>query len=388
MAKLTDRRKTEKNYTGSSPWQIRYRDDNDKQRSEQFTRKADAETRLTEITTAKQLGRLDVLDAGKVTLRDRGKQYITLNPQAWSAATEYGYRKLWNAHVHDTDLAATQLRSIRASHVQQWKVDAVASKVPEGSIRKALGLISQVLDHAALDDVIPSNPARSVKRPSGARRGDIIVTAPEGVEAIRRKLDRRDAAIVSVLAYAGLRPEELRALRWRHVGAKALRVEYALLADGSEAEIKGQGGQRRSVPICTALASDLTSYRDGAPDQALIFPFVPTGRTNRGADGPMLKEDWARWRSGPFKAAREAAGARITRPYDLRHSIASLWLRERVDPVTVARRLGHSVAVLYGTYAHVMDDLEDDDARTTDEMIAEARKTARKSRRKTPRKAA
>lgn len=372
MASLEDKRT--KGYTGAKPWQVRYRDHTGKQRAEAFTIKPDATARLRAVQSAEDTGRLDLLDAGKVTLRDRGKLFVDLNPRDWSTVTDYQHRKTWNAYVHDTDLARMELRAIRASSVQAWKVDAQNAGVPEGSIRKALGLISQVLDHAALDDVIPSNPARSVKRPSGARKGDVIVTAPDGVEAIRRRLNGRDAAIVSVLAYAGLRPEELRALHWRHVGAKVLRLEYALEADGSERQLKGDGGERRSVPICAALAADLTAYRAGADDAALIFPFVPVGRTDRATGGPMTKEDWARWRDGAFRAAREAAGARITRPYDLRHSIGSLWLREGADSVTVARRLGHSVAVLYANYAHVLDDLEDDDRRTVDQMIAEARR--------------
>lgn len=111
----------------------------------------------------------------------------------------------------------------------------------------------------------------------------------------------------SCRCYAGLRPEELRALRWRHVGAKTLRLEYALEADGSERQLKGDGGERRSVPICAALAADLTAYRAGADDAALIFPFVPVGRTDRAPSEPMTKEDWARWRVGAFRAAREAA---------------------------------------------------------------------------------
>src|SRR5262249_497836 len=47
------------------------------------------------------------------------------------------------------------------------------------------------------------------------------------------------------------------------------------------------------------------------------------------------------------------------RPYDLRHAAASLWLNAGVPPTEVARRLGHSVAVLLKVYANCIDGGED-----------------------------
>jgi integrase len=45
----------------------------------------------------------------------------------------------------------------------------------------------------------------------------------------------------------------------------------------------------------------------------------------------------------------------VRRVYDLRHAAASLWLNAGVPPTEVARRLGHSVAVLLKVYANCID---------------------------------
>jgi integrase len=47
------------------------------------------------------------------------------------------------------------------------------------------------------------------------------------------------------------------------------------------------------------------------------------------------------------------------RPYDLRHAAASLWLNAGGPPTEIARRLGHSVAVLLKVYANCLDGGED-----------------------------
>jgi integrase len=42
--------------------------------------------------------------------------------------------------------------------------------------------------------------------------------------------------------------------------------------------------------------------------------------------------------------------------HDLRHSFASLLLAEGRQPLCVARQLGHSLAVLLETYAHLIEE--------------------------------
>lgn len=51
----------------------------------------------------------------------------------------------------------------------------------------------------------------------------------------------------------------------------------------------------------------------------------------------------------------QVASPLARRPYDLRHAAASLWLNAGVPPTEVARRLGHSVAVLLKVYASCID---------------------------------
>jgi integrase len=342
------------------PWQVRYYDHANARRSRQFTRKRDAEAFALEVERAKQAGHLDTLDAGRETVRDYGAKFFAARKPDLAPATAKTLASIWNAHVHDSDLAAMPLRAVRPSDVQAFKTERMAAGVGDGSIRKALGLLSQLFDSAALDRAVTFNPCAPVKRPTGARKGDVQVIAPEAVERLRGHLNAREATYVSAMAYAGLRPEELGALDRRHVGDRSIRVEFACNPDGSLRELKGSGA-RRSVPLCGALAADL---------DALDF----TGRLFQGDKGAnWSKSAWANFRRRRFQPAAAAEKLLITRPYELRHSIASLWLRTGHDPVTVAGWLGHSVIVLQREYAHVVSEIDPADRRSVDELIAAAR---------------
>lgn len=351
------------------PHQVRYRDHTGASRSEQFSSKAAALARLREVQAAEETGRLDVLDAGKQTLAEIGATWFRLTKSEWSEATASEYRYLWNAIVLGRSngkaypraaIADLPIRTIRRSHGNEFREDALAAGVPAGSITRCLSLISRALDFAADDGLIAANPIQGVKPPKAKPRKPIVILTPEQIEAIRAELSAKDAVFVSILAYAGLRPAELRALKADQIGGDWLKLTHQN-PNGQLGTLKKRGeGHTRTVPVCAALKADLASVDWGE------FLF------GNGTD-PSRKHDWDNWRERKFEPAATAAGINIDKPYDLRHGIASLWYREGIDKLTIADWLGHSIGVLESTYAWPARNLDPRDRRSVDQMIAAAR---------------
>jgi hypothetical protein len=71
----------------------------------------------------------------------------------------------------------------------------------------------------------------------------------------------------------------------------------------------------------------------------------------------------------------QAAGVASGRPYDLRHSFASLLLHEGRDVIYVARQLAHGADLTLRTYGHVIEELVDSPQLPAEEAIAIARRT-------------
>jgi integrase len=119
------------------------------------------------------------------------------------------------------------------------------------------------------------------------------------------------------------------------------------------------------VPIPPELVDLLRRHLDR-------YGAAADGRLFRSGDGGPLQEStyrqvWARARGLALTEA-QAASPLARRPYDLRHGAASLWLNAGVQPTEVARRLGHSVAVLLRVYANCVDGEQD----VVNERIARA----------------
>ena len=86
----------------------------------------------------------------------------------------------------------------------------------------------------------------------------------------------RTVALLSLLAYAGLRPGEALALKWRDVD-ELHREQLAgeRVADGDAAEPKTPMSLRR-VPIIEPLMDDIRAWRAVTPFPALDAPIIPS----------------------------------------------------------------------------------------------------------------
>jgi integrase len=108
----------------------------------------------------------------------------------------------------------------------------------------------------------------------------------------------------------------------------------------------------RTVPIPEQLVALLRVHIE-------TFGTAPDGRLFWGLHGgPLSDSIYSRWWQLARAAAltpEQVASPLARRPYDLRHAAASLWLNAGVPPTEVARRLGHSVAVLLRVYANCVD---------------------------------
>jgi integrase len=350
----------------SGKYRVRVHIGGNRYKSKSFTRQRDAERWREDMLSAKETGRVAQVDADLQPFWELAAEHMAAEGPNWSERTKSAYSSLWNAHVKTHDLRDMPLRAITPEVVENFRDDLRAAGVGDQSIRKLMTLCQSIHERAVRFGRAQSNPWKVVKKPKTTRAKTVKVIGPEGVEAVRARLKGQHSVYASVLAYSGLRPGEARALRWGDIGKQSIHVREGVNPDGSEKGTKT--GRTRSVRLMEPLAEDLAAWRldSGKPgDSAYVFPR---------ADGKAWTEsDYQNFRSRTFKKAAKDAGVDIGTPYDLRHSAASLWLHEGINPVQVAAWMGHSLAELSKTYAHVIGEVDPDDRTSAVDMIRNAR---------------
>lgn len=381
-------------------WKVAYRDVDGKQRTKGgFKRKGEATDYADGIDRLARSGGLGMLQKGTTTFGEYvSTRWVPNNVAHLEAKTRAGYAHLIGRWLEDT-FADVPLQRITPDRIRDWQAAQLATLPKSGrgtyAIKRAQKLLRQILQRAAEDGYIDRNPADVVRHPkvpkAMARRGISIAQ----IERLRRGArTERDRALISTLAYAGLRPGELQALRWRDIGEQTILVEKSADDDG---RIKGtKTDAHRTVKLLDYLAADLKAWREAAGrpgPMELVFPAA--------GGAPFTSVDWGNWRSRSWTAAWQAAAAQAARdagaepgtpealkaaeaalvapanrvtPYELRHSFASMLLASGMQAHSVAKQLGHKPEMTVKTYGHVIDEYEGRrQPLNVDEEIAKAR---------------
>lgn len=336
-------------------WRVRWREAG-RNRARVVGRKRDAQALDAELRRRRRLGELALVDAGTETLNT---YVVGTWAEAHGASLAPKTRKTY-AWAYDhwiaPRLGGLPLRDISPDVVAHFQADLIAAGAGPEAVRKSVTLLGGILQRAAESRAISANPARLVRRAPAPAREEVRPLAPVTVEAVRARLPRRDATVISAMAYSGLRPQEIRGLLWGQV------LERTLVVNAPKTRT------RRNVRLLAPLASDLREWRlaSGRPGtETHVFP---------GEGGEKwTAEGFNKWRGRVFHRALEVAGVPPARPYDLRHSFASLLLHEGRSVIYVARQLGHGAELTMRTYGHVIEELEDAPHLSAEAAIRSAR---------------
>jgi integrase len=334
---------------GKTTYRVRYRDPAGRQRSKVFTRKADADGWLTDNDYAKRHSGWVDPAAGKVRLGEWAERWYGTTA-ALRPTTRRDYRKLLDLEILPT-FAAAPIASIDALAVREWLAALAAGGLGPKRAGKARAVLSQVLASAVEGGKLSRNVAAGVKPPK-LQRAEMCFLDAGQVEALAEAIDPRYVTLIRFGAYSGLRPSELTALK---VGRLDLLrgtvrvVEAATEVDGRLHWGGVKTHEARTVRLPRSITDELAAHLAIRPHdpEDLVFP-APLG-------GPMR---WSKWTKRYFKPAALTAGLpERLRLYDLRHTCASLLIREGATVKAVQAQLGHATAsITLDTYGHLFPD--------------------------------
>jgi integrase len=334
---------------GKVSYSVRYRDPAGHSRRKVFTRKVDAARWLAENEAARNRGAWVDPAAGRDRLGEWAERWYATTA-VLRPTTRRDYRVLLDNQVLPA-FAAARLADLDALAVREWLAGLVGGGLSAKRARKAHQVLAQVLDAAVDGSKLARNVAVGVKLPKVQRREMHFLDAVQ-VEAIADAIDPRYSTLVRVAAYTGLRPCELVALR---VGRLDLLRGTVRVAEAAP-EVAGRlewGGvkthEARTVRLPRFLCDELGAYLADRPHdpEDLVFT-APLG-------GPLRESKFV---PGYFKPAVRAVGLPATvRFYDLRHTAASLLIREGASVKAVQKQLGHATAsITLDTYGHLFPD--------------------------------
>ncbi len=286
------------------------------------------------------------------------------------------YRRLGERYIKPS-LGHVELGKLRPAHIQKLVTEMEAKGLAPRTVRYGHGVLRNALNKAVREGIIPANPAAAklVDLPRNRRRELTVFSPAEARAFVEAAQGDRWAALWLLLLGSGARPGEALGLTWADFDGRAIRIQRTLVRDrrggGWKLQEPKTSRSRRTVPLPDVAVEALRAHRRRQAEEKLAAgpEYQDNGLVFADECGAPLV--WSEVCRLHWKGLLTQADLPQIRPYDLRHSCASLLLAQGVNPKIVAERLGHSTIVLtMDTYSAVLPGLQEEATEKLGDMLA------------------
>lgn len=289
-------------------------------------------------------------------------------------ATEASYRGIVARYLAPgkpaADLGAERLQSLAPS-----RLSAVYRRLAESGGQKGKPLSRQTvvylhsvirksLSDAVVERLLEVNPAAGAKLSKRGLDDSREVTAWAAADLrgfLEHAVVARDRLypLYVLVAHTGMRRGEALALRWSDIDLDAgtVRVRRAVVQIGTQLTYGlPKNHEQRHVKISARVVDSLRAWRKAQAAERLAWgpAYQPTDLLFTWEDGRLVQPDYV---TKAFVRLVATTGAPRLTFHGLRHTHATLLLRDRWPVHVVAKRLGHKDPTITLTvYAHAIPD--------------------------------
>ena len=233
------------------------------------------------------------------------------------------------------------------------------------TINRIVGVLRMILDEGALRYGFP-NPCHGIKRLK-LQRKDID---PFTLEQMQQILDRVRPDYRPYLTFrflTGVRSGEAHGLKWKHVDFERREILIRETFQNGRTEYTKTDGSQREVHMSQPVYDALMSMRPKAyidDPQSCADHYVFCTRNGHPIDNTNFNDR-------VWKPLLRNLGFKYRRPYEMRHTCATLWLAAGESPEWIARQLGHTTTeMLFRTYSRYVPNLVRRDGRAFDTLVS------------------
>jgi integrase len=327
----------------------------------------DAEKKLAELLHRKYIE--NPASAGDVTLGEFINRWLSEYAEpSLSATTSMHYHSKLRCHIIPR-LGSLPLSKLTPPVLQRHYAFLVAAgRVMDGgplshsSVRHTHVILSNVLEHALKWGYLYRNPAKAVRPPRVERKEMRVWDNIQVIQFFKEVREHPDFSIYFQLFYvdffSGLRLSEILALKWGDVdldsGEVGIRRTVHQLHNGSIVYQSPKSIRSRRTIVLPGSAVEVLKrhYQAHAGYRTIL------GTTLKDSDFIFAGPDGRPFKpatiSQAFRRMVRISGLPKIRFHDIRHTHASLLIKQGVNPKIIQERLGHaSIQTTFDVYGHL-----------------------------------
>ncbi len=248
---------------------------------------------------------------------------------------------------------------ILAFRAELAKVQARKRETPlsNGRINKIINPMRQIINEAA-DRFDFRTPFQNIKQ-LRVKKSDVDPFTLEEVKAILANGREDFRNYFSVRFFSGMRTGEVHGLQWKYVDFERRLILVRETFVLGEDEYTKTDSSQRDIQMSQAVFDALVAQQKVTGQMKYVF-------CNRRGDPYDNKNFIARI----WNPLLRYVGLKVRRPYQCRHTAATLWLASGESPEWIARQLGHSTTeMLFRVYSRYVPNLTRRDGSAFERML-------------------
>jgi integrase len=297
--------------------------------------------------------------------REFANQWWTENEVRWRASS----KDTLKATVHSRLVPKFGDRPIAAickADILQYRAEVAKDPGRKGNetlspktINNILGVLKQILADASdrFGFVDPSARIQRLKVP----RKDIEPFTLEEAKLILASVREDYRPYLTVRFFTGMRSGEANGLKWKYVDWNRRQILIRETFAHGRVDYTKNDGSQREIAI-NQIVWDALKAQEPLSKERGEYVFC-TGNGN-----PIDAKNFANRVWAPLL---RHLGIRVRRPYEMRHTCATLWLAAGENPEWIARQLGHTTTeMLFRVYSRFVPNLTRKDGSAFDRIVS------------------
>ena len=298
--------------------------------------------------------------------------------ETWYAEKEVEWRRSYKEHIRDDltkllipkfgdqEVGQITKADILSFRAQLAKVLARKKTTPlsNSRINRIINPLRQILNEAAdrFDFRMSFQNIKQLK----VRKSDVDPFTLEEVRLIIAtvRVDFRNYFIVRF--FSGLRTGEVHGLQWKYIDFehRVIRIRETFVL--GEDEYTKTDSSQRDIQMSQIVFDALKKQHESTGQQKYVFC---------GRDGLAL--DNKNFINRVWNPLLRHLGLKVRRPYQCRHTAATLWLASGESPEWIARQLGHSTTeMLFRVYSRYVPNLTRRDGSAFERLLLQSGATS------------
>lgn len=314
------------------------------------------------------------MEPSRRTLGDYLDEWIDVGKPGIRERTRDSYRWLLKNYVLP-ELAGRRLDQLNPADLQRLYRAMSDRGLSPRTIRYTHAVLRAALGQAVKWGQLARNPADVVELPRIQRKEMSALSPAQAAKLLEVAQGNRWYALWLLLITTGLRPGEALGLKWTDIDweGRRLRVQRVLVRQdgkGWRFDEPKTDRSRRTVTMPATLVAAMQRHRSRQSEERLKAgpAYADLDLVFATKDGNPL--DYRVVVRRHFKPLLAAAKLPNIRPYDLRHTCATLLLAAGEHPKVVSERLGHSSTVMtMDVYSHVLPDMQEAAAEKVENLL-------------------